>query len=232
MITGLCALGIATVLAANALADSGSVAVSFARGKWSPSDFTLVKCARHDYIGSFDQLDTCVVNHCPSNATPEEVFKKHNDKVYAAMLHKMRFPLGATVSSTMAYDWRMAPLIVIAKDLGEDAQGRPELREHWEVVLYDQGLNVWHHFYEDGKQRWFKAASMLLPKEAYYRANEPHGLSVRISRDSRKNKMMTVTCGGYTLQYVDESLPDEFFAGVIGCEGRNFFYDFKVRNGK
>ena len=204
------------------------VDVSFARGKWEANDFTLVKCARQDYIGSFEQMDDCVANHCPPGTTPEEVYKKYNDKVYAAMLYKDRFPLGSTVSSRMGFDWLMAPLIVIAKDLGEDAKGRPELREHWEIVLFYEGLNVWHHFYEDGKQRWFKAASLKLPKEAYFKANVPYDLSVRIARDKSKNKTMTVTAGGYALHYVDESLPEEFRAGIIGCEGRNFFYDFKV----
>ena len=221
-------LAFAGILAMGALADFKPVDVSFARGKWDPGDFTLVKCARHDYIGSFDQMDDCVANHCPPGSTPEEVYKKHNDRVYAAMLHKTQFPLGTTVSSRMGWDWLMAPLIVIAKDLGADAQGRPELREHWEIVIYNQGLNVWHHFYENGRQRWFKAASLQLPESAYFKANVPHDLAVKVSRDSRRNKTMTVTAGGYTLHYVDESLPEEFHAGIIGCEGRNFFYDFKV----
>lgn len=225
-------LAACALAAASVFAELAPVNVSFARGKWTADDFTLVKCARHDYIGGFDQMDDCIANRCPSGATAEEVYKKHNDKVYAAMLHKAKFALGTTVSSTMGFDWLMAPLIVVAKDLGEDAQGRPELREHWEVVLYNQGLNVWHHFYENGKQRWFKAASVLLPKEAFFKANVPYELSVKVSRDSRKNKMMTVTAGGYTLHYVDETLPEEFYAGIIGCEGRNFFYDFKVRGGK
>lgn len=223
---------LAVVLATGALAGFKPVDVSFARGKWSPEDFTLVKCARHDYIGSFDQLDDCVANHCPPGASPEEVYRKHKKTVYAAMIHRTKFEMGATVSSTMGWDWLMAPLIVIAEDLGKDAQGRPELREHWEVVIFNQGLNVWHHFYENGKQRWFKAASMLLPENAQFKANERYELSVKISRDSRKNKTMTVTAGGYTLQYVDDTLPERFHAGVIGCEGRNFFYDFKVSRGK
>ena len=223
MVMTFCALAVAS-----AFAEFSPVDVSFARGKWNKADFTPVKCARHDYIGCFDQLDDCVANRCPPGSTPEEVYKKHNGKVYAAMLHKTRFPLGTTVSSRMGWDWLMAPLIVIARDLGTDAQGRPELREHWEIVIYNQGLNVWHHLYENGKQRWFKAAALQLPESAHFKANVPYDLAVKVSRDSRGKKTLTATAGGYTLHYVDESLPDEFYAGIIGCEGRNFFYDFKV----
>ena len=39
---------------------------------------------------------------------------------------------------------------------------------------------------------------------------------------------MTVTCGDYVQQYVDNALPDEFYAGILGCEGRNMFYDFSA----
>jgi len=211
---------------------AAAVSVSFAKGQWNPDDFTLVKCARQDYIGSFVQLEDRIANRCPDGASAEEVFKKHNDKVYAAMLHKRKLSLGATVSSRMGWDWRMAPLVVIAREPGVSTDGKPELREHWEVVLFDEGINVWHHFYENGKQRWFKAASLALPKECRYQANVPYDLQVKVGRDSRKLKCMTVTCAGYQLHYVDESLPEEFYGGIIGCEGRNFFWDFRIEEGK
>ena len=40
---------------------------------------------------------------------------------------------------------------------------------------------------------------------------------------------MMVKCGGHEFGYVDNDLPDSFYAGIIGCEGRNRFYDFKIR---
>ena len=40
---------------------------------------------------------------------------------------------------------------------------------------------------------------------------------------------MVCTCNGYTLQYVDDTLPDEFYGGIRGCEGRNFFWDFSAK---
>ena len=33
----------------------------------------------------------------------------------------------------------------------------------------------------------------------------------------------------YEIGYVDNDLPDTFYAGIIGCEGRNRFYDFKIK---
>jgi len=218
----------AAALAAMAAAAHADVDVSFARGRWNAADFTPAKCARLSYLGTFDQLDDAIVNRCPEGASAEDVFTKHNDGVYAALVHKTRFSLGATVAATMAWDWRMAPLVVIAPELGADAQGRAEFREHWEIVLFDDGVNVWHHFYRDGRQSWIKAAGLKLPPALKFKANDRHTMSVRVERKKNGHKAMIVTVEGYVLEYVDDALPETFLAGLVACEGRNFFYDFKV----
>lgn len=38
-------------------------------------------------------------------------------------------------------------------------------------------------------------------------------------------------CGGHHFGYQDETLPESFYAGITACEGRNRFYDFKMRTG-
>lgn len=76
---------------------------------------------------------------------------------------------------------------------------------------------------------WIKAAAILLPTEAWLKANEKHLLSVKVARDAKGRKETTCTSGGYTLSCVDDTLPDSFYAGILGCEGRNFFWDFSVR---
>ena len=47
----------------------------------------------------------------------------------------------------------------------------------------------------------------------------------------RGHRRMTVSCGDVTFAYVDDKLPASFRAGIIGCEGRNWFYDFKIDSG-
>lgn len=208
---------------------SSDINVDFSRGKWDPAQWIVVKSPRLDYCRGFAQRDGWIENICP-DVSAEEVFKKHNNAVYSGMVFKDKFKLGSTVSSKMGFDWRMAPLIVIAPDLGRSADGgKPEFREHWEIVLYDRGLNVWHHYMTaEGKPAWYKSASLLLKPEDIYKPNVRHDLKVKISKNGKGHKQMTVTCGDYVLQYVDDGLPDEFYAGVLGCEGRNMFYDFIV----
>lgn len=209
-------------------AAQGPVDVSFARGKWNPDDFVYVKSWRWDFMERFKQVDDAIVNVLPG-PSPEEVFRKMHASSYVALMHRRRFGLGCTVSSKMAWDYRMAPIIVLAPDIGLSASGQPELRDHWEVCLYDEGINVWYHYFENGVQKWYKEASVLLPKDRLFKANEIHDLSVRIVRNGKGNREMTVTCGGYVLTCIDARFPETFYLGVIGCEGRNWFYDFRVK---
>jgi hypothetical protein len=208
----------------------GDVNVDFSRGKWDESHWIVVKSPRFDYCHGFTQRDGWIENICP-DLKPKEIYEKYHSAVYSGMVYKDKFKLGSTISSKMGFDHRMAPLIVIAPELGKSKDGKPEFREHWEVVLYDLGINVWHHYMTaDGKPAWHKAASLLLKPDNIYKPNLRHDLQVKISKSRKGLKEMFVTCGDYVLQYVDESLPDEFYAGILGCEGRNMFYDFNVKS--
>jgi len=212
------------------MAASAAVEVDFARGRWNEADWKVVKGPRWDYCHGFVQKDGWIENEVP-DLPPEAIFSKRGSDCYSGMVWKDRFPLGSTVTMTTGWDWRMAPLMVIAPDLGVSKDGRhPEFREHWEIVVYDEGLNVWHHFWTPEKgPHWIKAASLLLPRDRLFKPNVKHELKVRVFKNAKGRKEMVCICGGYTLQYVDDSLPDAFYAGVLGCEGRNFFWNFSVK---
>ena len=212
--------------------ETNSVSVSFARGRWNPADFTPVRSWRWDYLGVFDQLEDAIVNRCP-DLPGDEVYRRHHDAVYSALVYGRRFAVGTRVSSTMMFDHRMAPIVVLAEDLGRNGKsGDAEFRDHWEICLYDRGVNVWRHFFRDGRQQWHKAASLLLPEREYFRPNERYDVRVTVAFNKHGRKEMKVSVGGYTITYVDDLLPDTFLAGVIACEGRNFFYDFRAEPAK
>ncbi len=196
---------------------------SFARGKWDPSQWIVVKSPRFNYIGVMVQRDDHIENKTPE-VSPEEVFKKYCAKVYSSIMLDRKIKIGKTVSSTMSFDYSMAPLIVIAEEIGKSAKGEPEFREHYEVVLYNEGINIWHHTYKDGKPGWYRAAFL----KAKFEANKKYRLEVQVTQ-TRKGKVMTVTCDGHSFGFMDNNLPDSFYAGIIGCEGRNSFYDFVIK---
>lgn len=196
---------------------------SFAKGQWSPDAWILVKSPRSDHFGKWIQQDDHIENETPPGASPKEFLGKLAPQTYSSMVLKKKCTGTATISAEMAFSDRMAPLIVIAPELGEDAKGVPEYREHFEIIIFDEGVNVWHHFFADGKPSWRIAAYSrfsLAPNTRYT-------LTVRITHTA-KGKKMSVTVGGHEMGYSDDSLPDSYHVGITGCEGINRFYRFKV----
>lgn len=200
-----------------------SFQTSFAQGKWNRKDFIMVKSPRWDYMGTMLQGKDHIYNKTP-NVSDEVLFKKYGSAVYAGLVYKKKFSGNAVISSKMSFDHRMAPLIVIAPRLGTSKKRQPEFREHFEIVLYDQGINVWHHTFKDGKPQWHLAASLY----AKFQPKKVYDLKVELRQTKGGGGRMTVTCAGQKLRYEEHDLPTSYFAGIIACEGRNRFYDFKV----
>ena len=198
--------------------------IEFGRGKWDPSAWMNVKSARWDYVKDFVQADDHIVNPCP-DVSDEELYAKYVTEVYASQVLREKVHAKARISCTMSFDHLMAPLIVIAPRFGEDDKGRPEYREHHEVVLYNEGINVWHYTFPNGKPHWHLAAFLRVP----FAAKERHTLSITVER--RREVQLTIECGGHVFGYQDEYLTDDFYVGLTACEGRNRFYDFTVETG-
>lgn len=197
---------------------------SFARGKWDRSQWLNVKGPRFSYVLEMVQKDDHIVNPTPD--LPDEVIlKKHASEVYAALVLNRKFNGNAIISSRMSFDHRMAPLLVIAPGLGKSADGKyPEFREHYEIVLFDQGINVWRHFWRDGKPAYYLAAYLktaFLPKKIY-------DLQVQLQYQ-KQGCQLIIRCDGQEFGYLELSLKKTpYYVGLIACEGRNRFYDFRV----
>lgn len=201
----------------------GEFKCSFAKGGWNPDNWILVKSARWAYLGGWVQKSDSIENETPVGATPQELLGKYSHDTYTSMVTKSIFKGDVAISAEMEFTDRMAPLIVIASELGKSSKGIPEYREHFEIVIFDKGVNVWHHYYKDGKPSWKKVAFSRFPLNA----NKRYTLKVVIKK-SKKDKTMSLFVDGHEFGYIDDSLPDVFQVGVTGCEGVNKFYDFKV----
>jgi len=197
---------------------------SFAPDKWKSSEWQIVKSPRWPYIGAWEQQKDHISNKIPKDATAHEMLSKRAGETYTSMLLKEKFSGNVDISCTMSFDYRMAPLLVIAPIYGKDAKGQPEYREHFEIVLYNKGLNVWHHYYTNGIPHWRKAAFM----KAEFKPKQKYTLNVKINF-TKPGPMMTISCDGKTFGYIDDTLPQVFYIGLTACEGVNRFYDFKVK---
>lgn len=200
------------------------VSVDFARGKWNPAEWTVFKSLRFDYAHAFVQKDDHIENPCPEGLDDEEIYANHVTEVYASIVRPVRLSGTVEVASTMSFDHLMAPLIVITPELDADDQGRPAFKKHYEIVLYNEGINVWHYTYENGNLSWHLAAFARAPFEPKKR----YELKVTMAKGKREMRM-TVECGEVKFGFEDPELPSSFYAGVTGCEGRNRFYSFSAK---
>ena len=207
-------------------ADAFEYSASFARGQWDPADFIMVKGPRWNAFNQWEQMDDHILQKVPAAVTDAQLQGPMHAEAYVAMCYGKKLSLKKKLvcSSVMSFDHRMAPLIVIAPVLGKDEKlGVPEFREHWEIVLYDKGINVWQHTWENGKPAWVKFSYLL----EEYLPNTKYQLNAAIT-DTPKGQMLEVECNGKKFGCYLPGLGKEFYLGITGCEGRNRFYDFKI----
>ena len=125
-----------------------------------------VKSTRWDYVHGFEQCADHIVNK-NGPWSDEELYEKHVTEVYSSMLLKEKFFGKHRFSATMSFDHLMAPLMVIAPELGKSADGRHcEFRRHHEIVLYNEGINVWRYDWNGKTSSWVLAAFLRSPFEA------------------------------------------------------------------
>ncbi|MCQ2353090.1 MAG: hypothetical protein MJ033_06400 [Victivallaceae bacterium] len=195
---------------------------------WDKTKWEMVRSWRFDSDGVFLQNGDSIENRVPEDATPREMRNQRAGETYAAMLLKTPFSGGADIGCTMEFTDRMAPGIVIAADPVVNTKGKLEFREHYEVILYDDGLNVWHHRFVGGRQTWTLAAH--LTKHLLFKPDTRYRLAVKIQpQKNGKGAAVTVTCNGECFGYTEENFfSGSYRIGIVAGEGINRFYDFKV----
>jgi hypothetical protein len=212
------------ILFASGLLSAQDFYTVFAKGKWDPAQWFEVKSTHFKRSRGMVQQDDHIMNEVP-DLPDEELYAKHKLYLYSCLVLDRKFSLPSLITCTMSFDHLMAPLIVIAPDFGKNAEGKREQRDHFEIVLFNQGLNIWRHSFENGKSSYYLAGYL----KTDFRPKTRYNLQVKIFQN-RYGKQLEVTCGGHCFAIRDNSLPDTFYAGIIGCEGRNRFYDFGVRS--
>jgi hypothetical protein len=120
-----------------------------------------------------------------------------------------QYDAGVELSLTCAFEGRGCPEIIFVEDLKRHTDGSFRYGPCFEVVLHKGGLNVWHHFLEDGS-RWHKHLGLSFPVAE----NETHTLRVKTAK-----KMLLIQAADQTITLHVEDLPERFHVGLTGCEG-------------
>ena len=175
----------------------------FGRGAWQTGDWFFVERRDMPSNPEWIQKDDCV----------------ENDGRHTSMLLKKKFAGDVTLRATMAFADRMAPSIVIATGVGKTPDGKTVYNEHLEVVLFDEGINVWTLHTVDNRSIWKLTAFCRFKLTG----NTAYKLQV-----TKKGKELAITVDNHTFGYSEESLPDDFYVGITAAEGVNRVFDFAV----
>jgi hypothetical protein len=199
---------------------------TFAKGKWNPKDWTMTKCSRFNYVGSWVQHDKFIANVVPKGATDKELQGKYAHRTYTVMTLNKKISGPCTITSTMEFDYRMAPGLIITLAPMAKIKGQQELRDHLEFILYDEGINMWHHFFENNKQRWRK--NFYITDKTSFSKKKPYTVTMKLY-NTKRGPFIEVKAGKNVAGYYEPLLfKGEYQIAIVACEGLNRFYDFKV----
>ena len=204
--------------------NTSSFGCRFAAGAWDPAEWWPVRSPRWDCEGEWVQEHDHLRNHVPDRWSPEEMIEggPGAGETYASMVYRRPLAGEFQVAARMSFDHRMAPLIVLAAETAT-AGGFREYRDHWEVVLFDEGVNLWMHGFSDQGPHWALMAYWrfpLAPKIKYQLQVHRTGNQLNLRVDNQ--------AFGCHLA----ALPEPLYAGITACEGVNRFFDFKITEGE
>lgn len=201
----------------------------FGAGQWDRSAFLEVRNDDWDRGAPVVQMPDCIMNANDPSWSDEDLFKNHQEDVYSALVLTNRFAGSCVFSAKMSFDHRMAPSLVVAGPLAKDKKGRAAFRDIYEIVLYEEGLNVWRHLRPNGGKSVIELVTYV--KHAF-KPKTVYDLKVVVSRmkayGGRKTTQIEVVADGVKAGFRDENVPTVYHVGLLGSEGRCRFYDFRV----
>ena len=195
----------------------------FTENGWNPEEWQIVRSPRWLDVSHWEQYSDYIANYVPADLKPEDMQmgRDRTGESYISMLLKTPVNGSSRISTVCAFDSRMAPLLVLSKELGDVHH------EHLEVVLYDRGINLWHHFYIDGKPSWKLITCMDLD----LKAGEKYTLTTD-TLFTKAGKFLVMGCNGKTFGCrIADDWPETYYVGFTACEGINRFYDFSLTPG-
>lgn len=199
---------------------SPSYQCAFTANEWKTDDWLQVRGPRWDHPGGWEQQPDHISNCVPAGATAVEMNGPRAGEVYSSMILDRPPVPDLLVRTTASFDYRMAPLIVLTGALGEDKDGHPEYREHIEVVIYDLGVNVWHHTWSDDGPAWVRAGWCGFQLGA----GVPHLLEVE-----KTGPQFSVSVNDHRFGCHIPEFDSDVQVGITACEGINRFYKFEVQ---
>lgn len=186
--------------------------ILFKKDAWQKDLFVVANSYRFQEVPDFEAEADAIVNR----KSQTSITGYEN----ASLMLKEKQTGNVSVTIDCAFDAWGAPLIVIAEDLAPDKAGFWRYREYYEVVLYEEGVNVWRLCTDANDEvTWKKMMSVDFPVSPV----EKHTLTVDILEDT-----LEITADGRKMSlFLSDRFPT-YYLGIDACENINRFYRFAV----
>ena len=184
--------------------------IDFTQENWNEKEFRYVYSPRW-ITGTKPKQEK---DHIVNDINPE-----NGEFDYISLVTEEKYKTGVQLETRCSFDSFGAPLIVLSDDILKNDKGEWQFGIHYEVVLYEQGINVWEINYHPDVM----VVHQILGLEFEVSEKEIHTLSVKIL-----DQMLDISMEGHHVLVQAEKLPKEFHVGITMCEGINRFYEFSI----
>lgn len=185
--------------------------ICFSKDSWNLEELTYAYSCRFPELPEFVQKSDCI------ESCKNEQSSQGYD--YISLLAKKPFGSGTKISIRCGFDRYGAPLIMLADKVEKDQQGILRYRNYLEIVLYEDGVNVWKLWDDQGTIRWKKLMHVHFPVTAV----EAHDLSVLVEGD-----VLKIEADGHYMELRVEGMFPSWYGGITACEGINRFYYLNI----
>ena len=163
---------------------------------------------------AFDLEENCIVNRKNTSLDGQEY-----PYDYVSIVTKEKV-CGVRAATVCDFEDFGAPLIVFSNDL-KDVNGEKYYGEHFEVVAYEDGINIW--YIVPGEEAGTVKPKLIAEAHFPVAAGKPVKLTVTVQGKTLKAEML-----GQELSVCHDRLPETFHIGITACENVNRFYSFEI----
>lgn len=184
--------------------------IKLTKGNWEDHLFHAYTL-RFPFTPKLIQEQDCIRNG--TNSDMEDGFD------YTSLLTKERYPYQTTIAATCSFENFGAPLLLFTDKVQPDEEGNLWYGGCYEIVLFEEGINVWKHFMVGNEVRWVKLFFADFPVDR----NEKYTISATLLEEGME---FAVNERKFFLRI--ENIPAQMHVGFTACEDINRFYDFSV----
>ena len=188
----------------------------FKKGMNEKQDFMYVSSLTTETHTQFDFEENCIVNRY----NPKIIGEWKYD--YISLVTKKLYGEGVKLSTKCSFEKFGAPLIVLTNDITQKNE-RNYYGLHFEVVAYEEGVNVWHIIPSNEDAPQPIKATLIGKVRFHIECNSLIDLNVTI-----KEKELKIHVNGHDLSVKNKDIPEKMHVGITACEGINRFYSFAI----